>query len=376
MRCLLFFLVLGLVHCKNQGPGLKSDEPILVGEFASLTGSESTFGLSTHKGILLAIDEANAQGGVKGRPLKLITEDNKSKVELVAPTVEKLIKTDEVLALIGEVASQRSLAAAPIAQRHGIPMISPSSTNPAVTRVGNYIFRVCFIDPFQGYVMAKFAIENLKIKRVVIFKDKDSKYSLGLADYFERTFRRLGGQILGDFSYASGDVDFKDELLKIKTLKPEALFLPGYYNEVALIARQSKQIGIKAQFLGGDGWDSPKLYEVAQDAINGAYFSNHFTEESRDPEVVKFIENFRKKFDSRPDGLAAGGYDAAWILIDAMKRTANLKPDEIRKELANTKNYVGPTGKITINRYRNADKPAVVVRIEGTTHRYVTTISP
>lgn len=353
----------------------KTDE-ILVGEYGSLTGSEATFGLSTNKGIRLAFDEANAKGGIKNRKLKLITLDDQGKDTEAAQAVTRLITQNNVIAVLGEVASGRSKAAAPIAQQHKIPMITPSSTNPDVTKIGDYIFRVCFIDPFQGYVMAKFMTENLKLKKAAILRDVKNEYSVGLADVFAAEVKKMGGEVVADVSYQAGDLDFKSQLTSIKSKNPEAIFIPGYYTDVGLIAQQARQLGIKAPFLGGDGWDSPKLYEIGKEAINGGYFSNHYTTESTDPKVVEFIAKFKAKFNETPDGLAAMGYDAAIILIAAMERASELTPKAIRDELAKTKDFAAVTGKITINEERNAVKPAVVVKVDGVNNRYVTTVNP
>lgn len=288
MPVLPVLLALALFGCRKPEsvPGAEatapvnntaSDTEIPIGEYGSMTGNEATFGQMTHKGVMLAIDQVNEKGGVKGKKLVLSSLDDQGKPEEAATAVNRLINRHKVLAIIGEVASSRSLAAAPIAQQAGIPMISPSSTNPKVTEVGDHIFRVCFIDPFQGHVMAKFAYENLKIRKVAILRDVKSDYSVGLSDFFRDTFVRMGGEIVADVSYSGQDVDFKAQLTQIRTKKPEGIFIPGYYTEVGLIAQQARQLGIKAPLLGGDGWDSPKLFEIGKDAIKGGYFSNHYT---------------------------------------------------------------------------------------------------
>lgn len=355
----------------------KNDNEILIGQFGSLTGNEATFGISTDKGVKLAFDEINAAGGIKGKKIKLITFDDQGKAEEAAQVVTRLITQNKVMAIIGEVASSRSLAAAPIAQQNKIPMISPSSTNPKVTEVGDYVFRVCFIDPFQGTVMAKFAVENLKAKKIAILRDVKSDYSVGLANFFIEKLKQLGGEIVSDLSYQGNDVDFKAQLTEIKGKNPDAIFIPGYYTEVGLIARQARQLGIKAPLLGGDGWDSAKLSEIGQEAINGSYFSNHYTHESQEPVVQEFIKKFKAKFNGEtPDGLAAMGYDAALVLIAAMQKAPELTAKSIRDEIAKTKDFQAVTGKITINEQRNAVKSAVVVKVDGPNYRYVTTISP
>lgn len=349
---------------------------IRIGQFGSMTGGEATFGQSTDKGIRLAIDARNSAGGIKGKKIVLITEDNQGKPEEAAAVVKKLITQDNVIAILGEVASTRSLAAAPIAQKYKIPMVSPSSTNPKVTQVGDYIFRVCFIDPFQGPVMARFAHDNLKLSKVAILKDLKSDYSLGLAEFFTSKFKELGGQIVSEQNFQTGDSDFKGQLTRIRSANPDALFIPAYYTEVGLIARQARQLGIKAVLLGGDGWDSPKLFEIGQDAVNGAYFSNHYASESPNPATQKFIKDYKAKFNESPDGLSAAGYDAAMILLNAMEKAAELTPDGIRAQLAATKDFEGATGKITINGERNADKDAFIVKVEGKALKFVTLLGP
>jgi branched-chain amino acid transport system substrate-binding protein len=354
----------------------KNDNEIVLGHFASMTGSEATFGISTDEGLRLAFEEVNAAGGVKGKKIRLITMDDQGKPEEAAAVATRLIEQEKVLALIGEVASSRSLAVAPLAQAKKVPMISPSSTNPKVTEVGNYIFRTCFIDPFQGTVMAKFAFETQKYKKVAILRDVKSDYSVGLADFFASKFKDLGGEIVADVSYQAGDVDFKAQLTKIKSLKPEAIMIPGYYTEVGLIARQARELGYKGTFLGGDGWDSPKLSEIGQSAIDGGYFSNHFSNESTEPTAVEFMKKFQAKYNKTPDGLSSVAYDAAKIIIHALESAPEISRDSLRDELAKIKDFQGATGKITIDGNRNATKSAVVVQVKGKANKFVTTVNP
>jgi len=349
---------------------------VRVGQFGSMTGPEATFGLSTDRGIRLAIDAKNAAGGVKGKQIKLITEDNQGKAEEAAAVVKKLITQDGVVAILGEVASTRSKAAAPIAQANKIPMISPSSTNPDVTKVGDYIFRACFTDKFQGVVMARFAAEHLKLKKVAIFMDMKSDYSIGFTKYFKEKFKELGGEIVIEQQFQSNDSDFKAQLTRIRAENPEAIFLPDYYTDVGLIARQARDLGIKVPLLGGDGWDSPKLFEIGQKAVEGAYFSNHYSTDSKSQATLDFIAAYQKKFGHTPDGMAATGYDAAMILIGAMERSADLKPEQIRDEIAKTKDYDGATGKITINADRDPDKPVSIVQVENKALKLITLIGP
>ena len=246
------------LSCGKEG----SQKEILVGEYGSLTGGIATFGISTRDGSQLAFDDVNAKGGVLGQKIKLIVEDDQSKPEEAGTVVNKLIHQDHVVAMIGHVASSHSLAAAPICQAEKVPMISPASTNPRVTQVGDYIFRVCFIDTFQGAVMAKFAWDTLKVKKVAILVDVRSDYSVGLQTFFGQTFKKLGGEIVSEQSYSQGDSDFRAQLTAIKAANPEAIYVPGYYTEVGTIVHQARELGITVPFLGSDGWDSPKLWEI------------------------------------------------------------------------------------------------------------------
>lgn len=354
----------------------KKSTEIMVGEFGSLTGNDATFGLSTNKGLRMAFEEINAAGGINGKKIKLITIDDQGKSEEAASAVTRLITQDNVVAIIGEVASGRSKAAAPIAQKYQIPMITPASTNPSVTQVGDYIFRTCFIDPFQGFVVAKFATQNLKSKKAALFRDVKSEYSVGLADVFAAEYKKMGGDLVADLSYQGGDIDFKAQLTQIRSKNPDVIFIPGYYNEVGLIAQQARQLGIKAQLLGGDGWDSARLSEIGKDAVNGSYYSNHLTNESTEPLVVEFVKKYKGKYNETPDVMAALGYDAAKILAAAMTRTKELTSKNIRDEIAKTTDFPGVTGKITLNAERNAVKSAVIVQVQGAERKFVTTITP
>ncbi|MCX6124619.1 MAG: ABC transporter substrate-binding protein [Proteobacteria bacterium] len=349
---------------------------IKIGEVGSMTGAQATFGVSTHQGIELAIKEQNAKGGIRGNKIELISLDDQGKPEEAATATTKLITQDKVTAIIGEVASSLSLAMAPIAQQNKIPMVSPSSTNPKVTDVGNYIFRVCFIDPFQGSVMAKFAFENLKSRRVAILRDMKSDYSVGLSDFFAASFKKMGGEIIVDQSYSAGDVDFNAQLTSIKAKKPDAIFVPGYYTEVGLIAKQARQLGVKVPLMGGDGWDSEKLPEIGGKSLNNSFFSNHYSQEDKSPAVQSFIANYKADYKKIPDGLAALGYDAAKVLFVAMEKTKSVAPAEIRDELAKIKDYQAVTGKITIDEKRNATKSAVVLEVLDRKFVYKTVVNP
>lgn len=358
-------------------PGARAQEPIVIGEFASMTGSEATFGVNSNNGVQLAVDEINAAGGLLGgRKVQVIVEDDQSKSGQAAAAVKKLISSDKVSAIIGEIASSRSLEAAPICQDAKIPMVSPGSTNPTVTEKGDYVFRVCFIDPFQGTVMAKFALDTLKAKKVAILSDARSDYSRGLAQYFTEYYKGNGGEIVVERSYSGGDKDFRAQLTAIKAASPDAIFIPGYYTEAGAIAKQARLLGIKIPMLGGDGWDSPKLFEIAGNALEGCYFSTHFSAQDTAPKVQDFVKKYTAKYKSAPDGMAPLGYDAMMILADAMKSAGSTDGAKVRDALGKVKDYEAVTGKITIDEKRNATKSAVVLQVKGKDATFLASVAP
>jgi branched-chain amino acid transport system substrate-binding protein len=350
---------------------------IRIGEFASLTGKEATFGQSSHKGTVLAIEQINAAGGVLGLPLTLLTEDDQSKQGESATIVKKLISRDKVVAILGEVASMRSLEAAPICQAAKIPMISPASTNPQVTEMGDYIFRVCFIDPFQGTVMAKFARDTLKLHRVALLTSVSSAYSVGLAKYFKKTFVAHGGEIALEQKYSEGDKDFKAQLTAIKAAHVDGIFVPGYYTEAALISRQARELGLDYPLFGGDGWEAPQLLAIGGKAVEGIYYSTHYSPENQAPVVQDFVKKFRARFGGEtPDAMAALGYDSAMVLADAIRRAGTTKPAQLRDALAATKDYEGVTGKTTIDANRNASKAAAIITVKDGKFKFVESVAP
>ncbi|MEY2490974.1 MAG: branched-chain amino acid transport system substrate-binding protein [Verrucomicrobiota bacterium] len=368
---------LALAGCNKSenAAGSAAGDTIRIGEYACLTGQTASFGTASHQGAQMVIDDANAHGGILGKQIKLITEDDQSKPGEAATAVRKLISRDHVVALIGEMVSSRSLEAGPIAQQNKIPMVSGSS-NPNVTKIGNYVFRVCFIDSFQGTVMAKFALNSLKKTRVAVLTDVRQDYSVGLAQFFKEYFTKNGGTVVALQSYSSGDQDFKAQLISIKAANPEAIFVPGYYNEVGLIALQAHELGITVPLMGGDGWDSPLLTQIGGVALEGSFFTNHFSTEDQSPIIQDFIREFKKRFSRDPDGMAALGYDAAKVLLDAMVRSGSTEPAKVRDALAATKDFQGVTGKITIDENRNANKSVVVLTIKDNGFHYVETIAP
>jgi branched-chain amino acid transport system substrate-binding protein len=351
------------------------DNPIKVGEFASLTGGNASFGQSSHQGTQMAIDELNAAGGELGRKFQLISEDDQSQAGQPATIVQKLIAQDKVIAILGEVASSKSLEAAPICQQNHIPMISPASTNAKVTATGDYIFRVCFIDPFQGTVMAKFALGKGWMK-VAVLTDVKQDYSVGLAESFVKYFTANGGMIVKTQEYNSGDKEFRAQLTSIKAAQPDAVFVPGYYGEVALIGKQARLLNLKAPLLGGDGWEGESLLKVAGTALDGSYFSTHFSVEDSNPRVQGFIKAFRARYHESPDAMAALGYDSAMILADAIKRAGTTDGAALRDAIAGTKDHEGITGRITLDAQRNATKSAVIMTIQDGAFKFQQTVAP
>lgn len=351
-------------------------EPIPVGQVASLTGGQSAFGTAADKGTRLAVDEVNAAGGVLGRPIKLITEDNQSKPGESAAAAKKLLGGDKVVALLGEIASSASLEMAPVAQAARVPMISPGSTNPRVTQCGDHIFRICFIDPFQGKVMSKFALGHLKAKRVAILRDESSDYSQGLSACFKEHFLANGGEVVAERSYKAKDVDFRGQLTALRAAKPDAIFVPGYYGEVGLIARQARRLGIKQPMFGGDGWDAPALFALAGKELEGCYISNHYSAEDASPAVRHFATAYRARYGESPDAMAALGYDSVKVLADAIRRAGTTEAVKLREAIATTKDLPCVTGAVTIDAERNATKSAVILRVESGAFKYHATVAP
>lgn len=355
-------------------------ETIKVGLITPLTGAIATFGQSVDKGVRMAVDEINAKGGVLGAKLELTVEDNQAKAEESANIARKFIEQNKVIAIIGPVISSNVLAVAPIAQQSKVPLITPTGTNPRVTQVGNYIFRACFIDDFQGTVMARFAKTGLskKANTAAILYEKTSDYSIGLVKYFKESFQKLGGKVVAEESFSSGDQDFSAQLTKIKGRNPDILYVPSYYDTAGLIIKQARELGIMAPILGGDGFDSPQLAELAgKENLKDCYFSGHFFSGSSAPQVRTFVANYKKRYNAVPDMLGALGYDAVYMLADAIKRAGKVDKDAIRDALAVTKGLKLVTGTITLDENRNPIKSAVIIGFDSNGNQvYKTTVNP
>lgn len=374
-----FVAVALLTGCsKSGGDSGANAATIKVGEFASLTGKEATFGVSSHEGTLLAVEEVNAAGGVLGKKIELVYEDNRSTPGESLTIAKKLINNDKVIAILGEVASGRSLEVAPFAQQSRIPQISPSSTNPSVTQIGDYIFRVCFIDPFQGKLLAGFAKNTLKVKKVALFSDVAAPYSVGLGKFFKEAWLAGGGELASEVKYTGGDKDFKAQLTVIKNAGAEAIMVPGYYNDVGLIVAQARQLGISVPIFGGDGWEAPELIQIAgAENLANTYYSTHFSPSSTDPLAQKFVAAYKAKYSGKvPDAMAALGYDSVMVLADAIKRAGTTDEPKLRDAIAATKDFPGATGVTTLDANRDASKSAVIITVKDGQFHYLETVAP
>ena len=377
---LVLVLLLGLITsgCNNL---IKNDKEIILGANYEMTGALAAVAKQTVNGINLAIKQTNEQGGVLGKQIKLIIADNKSEPSESANAITKLIKNDNVKLVFGSVASSNVLATVQIAHDSKIPLITATATNPSVTmeqdQVRPYVFRTCFIDPFQGEVMANFAAKSLQAKNAVMYIDSSSDYSKGLAKIFAEKFIANGGIIIGEESFLQKDQDFKSTLTKIKAINPDVVFIPAYYEEVGKIIRQAREIGIKSQLIGTDGWDDPKLIEIAGlSAVEGTFFSNHYSPQDQDPKVVEFVKAYKAEYNQEHSALAVLSYDCALVVIDAIKRAGSDDPEKIRQALEETKKLQITTGLLSIDNNHNPIKSAVVVEIKNGQQIFKEKINP
>jgi len=370
MKKVLFVMALVVLVAASYAQDIK------IGGIGPVTGEAATFGISTKNGMTMAVDEWNAKGGIfGGRKAKLIFEDDKGDPSEGAIVWNKLIQQDNVVAIVGTVMSKVSLVGAPICQAAGIPMISPTSTNEKVTLVGDYIFRACFIDPFQGTVGANFAYKDLKARSAAAIFDLGNDYTKGLAENFKKQFEKLGGKIVAFEGHPTGTTDFKAQLTKIMEGKPDVIYIPDYYNDVGLIAKQARELGFKGPLVGGDGWDSPELVKIGGTAVENGFFTNHYSSEDKRPIVQDFVKKYKAKFGAEPDALAALGYDAMYIMLDAIKRAGSTKGAAIRDALKATDINV-VSGRIKFDANRNPIKSAVIIEIKNGKQVYRTTVNP
>ncbi|GIM44896.1 ethanolamine utilization protein EutJ [Collibacillus ludicampi] len=371
----------GSQSTSSQGSSGDNGSTIKIGADLELTGGQASYGTSALKGIQLAAEEINNAGGINGKKIEIVQADDSSKPEESTRAAQKLISQDKVVAIIGTSTSTNTLAAVQVVQDKKIPMITPTATNAKVTvnngKVNSYVFRACFIDPFQGSVMANFATQNLKAKTAVVYIDTSSDYSKGLAKSFEDTFKKNGGQILSEESYQQNDSDFKVVLTRIKERNPDVIYVPGYYNEVGKIVKQAREMGIKAPFMGGDGWDAPQLVDIAgKENLNNTFISNHYAADDPDPVIQKFVSAFKTKYGSAPDGFAVLGYDAMNMLADAIKRAGSADPSKIRDALEATKDFKAVTGTLTLDQNHDPIKAATILEFKDGKEVFKTKVNP
>ena len=371
MKITLFLSLFLFVHTI-----FAQSETIKIGVFADYTGQTSSFGISMFSGVKMAVEEINAAGGINGKKLEIVIADDGGQSENTKIIVKKLIEVDKVAALIGEPTSTNSIVAAKIAQLAKVPMITPSGTNPKITEVGDFIFRACFVDSIQGDVMAKFAFETLKLKRVSLLVDFNSDYSKGLADSFTTSFKKLGGSIVSRTFYSGNDEEFGSQIAVIKRFKPQAIYIPGYYTQIGDIAREVRANNLKVTLLGGDGWDSPTLFELGGNSLNNSYITNNFATTIPQDNVKTFVAAYKKLYNLEPDSFAALGYDSANLLADALKRANSTDNQKLRDTLATTKNFQAITGKITFDANRNPRKSVYILKIDNGKFVYNSTIEP
>jgi branched-chain amino acid transport system substrate-binding protein len=359
-------LAVSVAGCK------RSQKEITVGAFLPLSGSDATFGSEARDGMELAVDQLDAAGGIKKKKVRLVVEDDHSAAAEVSQKVHKLIDEDHAIGLVGEIASSRTVAGGDVASQKHVPLISPSATAEGVTK-GDYVFRSCFNDAQQGDVAARFTRESLLKTKAAVFYAEDDAYSRGLAQSFKDSFAKYGGRVVSEKGYRKTDTNFAAALAELKAQSPEVYFVPVYYNDMVQIARQALLIRIPAAaFVGGDGWDSPVLAESAGAELEGAHFTSHFVADAPGEAVKPFVDAFQKKFGHPPSSLAAQGYDAIRVLFDAIGRAEGATPEAVRTAVAETKNFQGPTGILTIDAHHDANKPVVVVEIKNKKFTYAT----
>ncbi|AWO76462.1 ABC transporter substrate-binding protein [Geobacillus sp. G4] len=363
----------------NSGGGGGGDV-IKIGANLELSGGVASYGQSIAEGLDLALEEINKEG-INGKKLELVKVDNKSEAAEATNGAIKLISQDKVVAIIGSATSTNTLAQVQVANDNKVPLITPTGTNPTITnkdgKVNEFVFRTCFIDPFQGTVAAKFALNELKVKNAAVLIDSSSDYSKGLAASFKDAFTQGGGKIVAEEAYVAKDTDFRATLTRIKSKNPEFIFLPGYYEEVGLIVKQARELGLNVPIMGGDGWDSPKLVEIAgKDALNNTYITNHYSSGDPDPKIQEFVKAFKAKYNKAPDAFNALGYDTAYFLADAIKRAGSADPVKIKDALAQTKDLQLVSGTLTLNENHDPVKSAAILEYKDGQQQFKTKVNP
>lgn len=386
------FFATSIVAASLAGCGAKDEsgssngdsKEIKIGMNLELSGAVASYGSGIEKGAQLAIDEINKAGGIDGKQIKVVKVDNKSDAAEATAASIKLATKDKVVAQIGSATSGDTIASVQVANQNKMPIIGPSATSEAVTvdkktgKVNDYAFRTCFIDPFQGKIAANFAMDTLKAKKVAIFADSSSDYAKGLAKSFKETIEAAGGEVVAEEAYVAKDTDFKSTLTRLKSKNPDFIYVPGYYEEVGLIVKQARSVGIDVPLMGGDGWDSPKLVELAgKDALNKTYFTNHYSAKDPDEKIQSFVKAFKAaNNDKTPDAFNALGYDTAYWLKDAIERAESTKGEDIQKALAETKDLTLVTGNLSLDENHHPIKTATVLEFKDGEQVFNTKVNP
>jgi branched-chain amino acid transport system substrate-binding protein len=371
-----------LAGCNSSNTsGDKDSDVIKIGANLELSGGVASYGQSIEEGIQLALEEINKEG-IDGKKIELVKFDNKSDAAEATSGTTKLISQDKVVAIIGAATSTNTLAQVQIAQKNKIPLLTPTGTNPTVTLkdgvLNDFVFRTCFIDPFQGTVAANFAAKDLKAKNAAIIIDSSSDYAKGLAAAFQDAFEENGGKVVKEEAYVAKDTDFNAILTNIKSANPDFIFLPGYYEEVGLIIKQARALGLDVPFMGGDGWDSPKLVEIAgNDPLNNTFITNHYSSGDSDPKVQDFVKAFEAKYNGKsPDAFNALGYDSLYFLADAIKRAGSADPEKIQKALEETDGLQLVSGTMKLDKNHDPVKSAVILEYKGGKQEFNTKVDP
>jgi branched-chain amino acid transport system substrate-binding protein len=350
---------------------------IVLGHVACMTGSQATFGLSADQGMRLAVEELNASGGVLGRRVQLITWDDRSRTEEAELGARRLILQDHVVALLGATSSARTLALAPVAQKHGVPVLTPTATNPQVTAGREFVFRACVSDPAQAAAMARYATENLKHRRYAILRHRGSDYSRLMADGFAEAARVARAEVVAEAEYEPGERNFRVPLEKIRAARPDAVYVPAHYADMAPILTQARGAGMNMPFLGADGCASEELARAAGEALGQCYYTDHFSPDDPDKGVAAFVERYRKRYPGKaPDAIAFLGYDSVKLMADAIRRAGSTEGKAIRDALAATKDFAGTGGPVTIDKERNARRAVVVLAFRGKKPTFAARESP
>lgn len=368
--CMTTLVAAAVAGCGKSGGKSGGGDTIKVGALFELTGNVANYGTSTLNGFKMAVDEVNAKGGVNGKKIEVVQADNKSEPSESGNAATKLVTQDKVVAVVGPATSGSVAAAEPILTANKTPLIAPCATAPAITfgkdgKAKPYVFRACFIDPYQGKIMAEFAAKDLKLKKIAILNDSSSDYSKGLAEVFEKTFTENGGQIVAKEAFLSKDVDFKAALTKLKAANPDALYIPGYYEEVSKIIKQAREVGITTPLLGSDGWDSPKLVEIAgKESTDKTYFTSAYTAQDKDPGVQKFINSYKEKYGKVPDVFALQGYNAGLVLFHALEETKGEGGTKLAEAIAKTKDLQVANGKFSYDEHHNPITTALILELK------------